>query len=185
MQAIKLHLGCGKKDFGDEWIHIDGADYPHIKKHDIVNLSFEDDSVDVIYACHVLEYFDWNEAENKILKEWRRVLKPNGIIRLAVPDFMAMAKLYINKGYGLDRFIGPLYGRMKMNQQDNNYIYHRCTYDFGTLCNILERVGFKNCHRYDCFNTEHAHIHDFSQAYLPHMDYENGTCISLNVEARK
>ncbi|WP_274607870.1 MULTISPECIES: class I SAM-dependent methyltransferase [Thiorhodovibrio] len=29
-----------------------------------------------------------------VLAEWRRVLKPGGILRLAVPDFAACAKLY-------------------------------------------------------------------------------------------
>lgn len=28
---MKLHLGCGKRDFGPEWISIDGGDYPHLK----------------------------------------------------------------------------------------------------------------------------------------------------------
>jgi len=27
---IKLHLGCGWRDFGSDWIHIDGGDYPHL-----------------------------------------------------------------------------------------------------------------------------------------------------------
>lgn len=184
-RPLKLHLGCGAKDFGEEWTHIEGGNYPHVSSHDIIHLPFEENSAEIIYACHVLEYFDWNEAEKIVLKEWYRVLMPGGIIRLAVPDFMAMVKLYMNNSYGLDRFIGPLYGKMKMNHEDNSYIYHKCTYDFGTLCNILEKVGFTDCHRYDPFHTEHAHIHDFSQAHLPHMDFKHGTCISLNVEATK
>ena len=33
--------------------------------------------------------------------------------------------------------------------------------------------------------TEHAQFDDHSQAYLPHMDKENGTLMSLNVECIK
>jgi hypothetical protein len=33
--------------------------------------------------------------------------------------------------------------------------------------------------------TEHAHVDDFSQAYIPHMDKENGILISLNIECDK
>jgi hypothetical protein len=32
---IKLHLGCGWRDFGSEWIHIDGGDYSHMNYKDI------------------------------------------------------------------------------------------------------------------------------------------------------
>jgi len=31
--TIKLHLGCGKKNFGKDWDHIDvNEEYDHIKK---------------------------------------------------------------------------------------------------------------------------------------------------------
>ena len=46
-------------------------------------------------------------------------------------------------------------------------------------------VGFKDIKRYDWRETEHAEFDDHSQAYLPHMDKENGTLISLNVECTK
>lgn len=33
----KIHIGCGKRDFGDDWFHVDGShEYSHIKHHDIV-----------------------------------------------------------------------------------------------------------------------------------------------------
>ena len=39
---MKLHLGCGKRDFGTDWIHIDQADYDHIIHKDVTNLRFAD-----------------------------------------------------------------------------------------------------------------------------------------------
>ena len=36
--------------------------------------------------------------------------------------------------------------------------------------------------KYNWKNTEHAQFDDHSQAYLPDMDKENGTLISLNIE---
>ena len=27
---IKLHLGCGWRSFGNDWIHIDDGDYDHL-----------------------------------------------------------------------------------------------------------------------------------------------------------
>lgn len=180
MNMIKLHLGCGKRDFGKDWIHIDKSNFPHITYSDIDNLNFEDLSVDIIYASHVLEYFDQYEVVN-VLKEWNRVLKKDGILRLAVPDFQAISKLY-KEGVSLKNFLGPLYGRMNMG---NDVIYHKTCYDFQSLKSVLEKNGFYDTKRYDWKLTEHSQFDDHSQAYIPHMDKENGTLISLNVESKK
>jgi predicted SAM-dependent methyltransferase len=178
---IKLNLGCGWRDFGPEWIHIDGGDYPHIHSKDIIDLPFEDNSIDLIYASHVFEYFDRNEG-NELLKKWYTKLKPNGILRLAVPNFEVMSKLYIEGKYPIEQFLGPLYGQMPMGEET---IYHKTTYDFKSLENLLKFIKFNNIRIYDWRNTEHASFDDHSQAYLPHMDKDNGVLISLNIEAIK
>ena len=177
---MKLHLGCGKRDFGSNWVHIDGADFPHISSNDITKLKFQDNSVELIYSSHTIEYFDRIEVLG-VLKEWNRVLKPGGIMRIAVPDFQAIVNLY-NNGYGIENFLGPLYGKMDMGDVK---IYHKTCYDFNSLKNILENSGFVNVKLYDWRNTEHCNIDDHSQAYIPKMDKENGVLISLNVEAKK
>lgn len=179
---MKLHLGCGKRDFGLEWVHVDLGNYPHVTSSDIVSLPFEDDICDVIYSSHVIQYFD-REAIVFILKEWLRVLKSGGIIRLAVPDFEAMIRLYHLETMPVETFLGPLYG--KMQPPGCEAIYHKTTYDFCSLKSLLEAVGFESVQRYDWRRTEHGHIDDHSQAYIPHMDKINGTLISLNVEGTK
>ena len=180
-KSIKLHLGCGKRDFGKDWISIDGGDFAHLHSHDIVNLPFDDNSIDLIYCCHVVEYFDRDDVV-KLLFEWNRVLKKDGILRLAVPDFETMARLYVEGKFPLQNFLGPLYGKMKMLDK---WIYHKTSYDFHDLKTVLEDSGFINIHLYDRWETDHAQFDDHSAAYLPHMDFENGTCISLNVEATR
>ena len=177
---IKLHLGCGKRDFGPDWVHIDGADFPHIVSNNITKLEFENESVDLIYTSHTLEYFDRDEVI-EVLKEWNRVLKPGGVLRVAVPDFESMVSLY-TKGYELERFLGPMYGKMDMGDIK---IYHKTCYDFKSLKKVLETNGFTDISLYDWRDTEHSHIDDHSQAYIPHMDKDNGTLISLNVECKK
>jgi predicted SAM-dependent methyltransferase len=62
--SIKLNIGCGKRNFGSNWIHIDGSNYDHISSHDIVNLPYDNNTIDIIYASHVFEYFDRDEAIN-------------------------------------------------------------------------------------------------------------------------
>jgi predicted SAM-dependent methyltransferase len=176
---MKLHLGCGNRDFGPEWVNIDkDAAHPHVVYNNVTKLLQPDDSCSLVYASHLLEYFDREEAID-VLKEWRRVLEPEGVLRLAVPDFEIMSRLY-SKGHSLNTFLGPMYGKM-----GSFPIYHKTVYDFMSLKSILYAIGFKNVVRYDWKDTEHAHFDDHSQAYIPHMDKEDGTLISLNVEAVK
>lgn len=175
---MKLHLGCGKRNW-EGWTNIDGATYPHIHSHDIVNIPFSDNSIDEIYASHVFEYFDREYGKN-VLLNWYRKLRPGGMIRLAVPDFQAMAKLYSCGRFGLDSFLGPLYGKMEM---DGKTIYHKTVYDFESISSLLSDVGFIKIKRYDSWKFLGA-ADDCSKAYLPKMDWD-GTLISLNVIATK
>ena len=161
MSKVKLHLGGGEKDFGEDWIHIDGGDFPHLHSHDVTQLPFKDESVDLIYASHLLEYFDREEAV-EVLSEWRRVLRyppggPGGVLRLAVPDFETMVILYLwKKEYKLESFLGPLYGKINMetvHMEDNRFkesktVYHKTTYDLDSLEELLKSVGMENIHKY-------------------------------------
>tara|TARA_B100002019_G_scaffold278694_1_gene279803 strand:+ start:2717 stop:3259 length:543 start_codon:yes stop_codon:yes gene_type:complete len=180
---MKINLGCGWRDFGSDWTHIDGGNYEHLDSHDIYLNDYQQDSVDLIYASHIIEYFDREEIK-VLLSNWKDVLKPSGILRLAVPNFEKIVSLYI-KGYNdykLDNALGPLYGKMPMG---NKTIYHKTTYDFQSLKKVLEDSDFKNIKYWNWEATEHSEFDDHSQAYYPHMDKENGTLMSLNVECKK
>jgi predicted SAM-dependent methyltransferase len=176
---MKLHLGCGKR-YIPGFIHIDAVDYPHVDHvATIDNLSFiQDGTVDLIYNCHVLEHFKRRDVD-RVLAEWFRVLKPRGVLRVSVPDFAALCEIY-QRYQKLDLVVGALFGR-----QDYLYNIHYNVFDFPALSEQLERAGFTDVHRYDWRETEHASIDDYSQAYIPHMDKENGMLISLNVECAK
>lgn len=179
---IKINMGSGKRNFGSDWIHIDGGDYDHLQYRSITDLGhFENNSVDLIYASHVIEYFDREEVV-ELLTEWKRILKVGGTLRIAVPNFEALAALYLDGSLKLNGCLGPLYGKMEM---DDKIIYHKTTYDFESIEAILLSCGFKNCCIYDWKLTDHSNFDDHSQAYIPHMDKENGILISLNVECEK
>lgn len=176
---MKIHLGCGKR-YIPGFVHIDVVDYPHVDHvASIDSLPFiQDNSVDLIYNCHVLEHFKRRDVR-RVLQEWKRVLRPGGILRTSVPDFEKICQVY-QKYRRIDLVIGPLFGR-----QDYLYNIHYNVFDFESLKTDLEYVGFVNVRRYDWRETEHANVDDYSQAYIPHMDKEEGILISLNVECNK
>lgn len=83
---LRLHLGCGP-DYIDGMLNIDG----NIRRRcdlwlDLRNgLPFPADSTLLVYCSHTLEHLLPNEAI-KLLKEVHRVLRPDGIARIAVPS---------------------------------------------------------------------------------------------------
>ena len=185
--TVQLHLGCWNR-FLPNFIHIDVADFPHIDyKQDIKHLpQFNDNTVSLIYCSHALEYFDRGEALYA-LREWYRVLTDGGTLRLAVPDFEAIVKVYQKYGSLEHRgILGPLYGRMEVKVGDKTKIfYHKTVYDFKALKKLLELVGFKHVRRYNWKTTIHKDYDDFSRSYIPHLNFGHGILISLNVEATK
>jgi len=178
----KLHVGCGKR-FIPGFVHIDQVAYPHVDHvQDIRRLAnFTDNSASLIYACQVIEYFDREEVVG-VLADWRRVLAPGGILRLSVPNFAVISKLY-QAGLKLDWFLGTLYGRIPDGA--NGFAYHRTTYDEQSLRELLGKLGFAEVQYWDWRETEHAAVDDFSQAYFPHMEKERGMLFNLNMQGNK
>lgn len=176
---IKIHLGCGEKIL-DGFINIDIVKKkPQVIIDDVSTLKkVEQDSVDLIYACHVLEHFSRTEILN-ILETWNSKMKKGGIIRISVPDFDSIV-MYYEKNKNLDSLMGLLYGG-----QRSEYDYHKVVFNFDTLSQLLKKAGFSSVKRYEWRDTDHSHIDDYSQAYLPHLEKDTGLLMSLNIEAVK
>lgn len=100
-------------------------------------------------------------------------------MRIAVPDFESVVEEYLSSK-NLDIVMGLLYGG-----QDYEFNYHRQTYDFKRLSDLLNNAGFSDVQRYDWREFLPKDYDDYSRSYLPHMDFENGRLMSLNVTARK
>lgn len=142
--AIYLHLGCGQINH-PKFINIDMLPAPHIHYvRSVDNLSiFKDCSIDFIYASHCLEHFPFS-AVPIILKEWYRVLKPKGILRLSVPDFELLLKIYNETGHNTKNIIQPL-----MGGQGSKYNFHYSVFNFKSLEAELYAVGFAEVRRWD------------------------------------
>lgn len=181
---MKLHLGCGKR-YMPGYEHVDLNDFDHIDyKHSVAILpKYKDNSIELIYFSHGIEYFDCEEIKN-VLAEYKRILKPGGILRLAVPNFWQLMELYLETA-DIRNITGPIYGRWPL--KNGSFFYHKIGYDMASLHRVLENAGFKDIRPWDwrkVFVGELEGYDDFSKAYYPHMDF-NGRLMSLNVECKK
>lgn len=147
MKSVKIYYGCGDtKQPG--YINVDIRWTPAI---DILgNLewcrrNFANECEEV-YLSHVLEHYGnpgkaMRSTPDTVLGALRTVkemLKTGGKIRIAVPDFEALTKLYfIDKNPLYPRVLGRIFG-----EQDYPQNCHKCCFDSMFLKQCLEHVGF-------------------------------------------
>jgi predicted SAM-dependent methyltransferase len=97
-----INIGCGNR-FHPEWKNLDLHTHaPGVISCDLTKgIPFEDASACVVYAAAVLEHIRRVDVP-KFLSECKRVLRPDGIVRLAVPDLEQQARVYLNTIARLD-----------------------------------------------------------------------------------
>lgn len=157
---VKLNIGCFTTMFHHGWINIDIQDVSHFAQlqgytfqHlDVRNgLPYPTGGVDLIFLCHFLEHLTYTEART-FLKECRRVLKPEGAMRILVPDAQLLVKKYIYHPHpmdvgSLDEFdeisdgataaptvVGKLWELL--------FAGHQAAYDQETLTHYLQEASF-------------------------------------------
>lgn len=91
----RLNWGCGPV-VAPGWINADIRAYPGV---DIVRdirlgLPLDDDSIDYIVSIHALPEIPFADLR-AVLSELRRVLKPNGVLRLGLPDLDKAIHAYL------------------------------------------------------------------------------------------
>ncbi|CAN1213014.1 Methyltransferase domain-containing protein [Tumidithrix helvetica PCC 7403] len=148
---MKLHIG-GTTPHPD-WKILDIEARPEVDYiGDANDLSqFEDESIEAIYASHVLEHFYYRLYDELIftLAEWYRVLKPEGKLMISVPDLFTLCSLYLTPHLTVDdRFIlmTAIFGG-----QLNPYDVHKVGFDEEILAIYLRDVGFESYQRVEEF----------------------------------
>jgi SAM-dependent methyltransferase len=193
---LKVHIGCGGHELPG-WINVDNHPAPLA-----INLNWglplPDRSARYVFLSHLLEHLFYPVQSGQLLAEIRRVLAPGGIVRIVVPDIEQCMKAYVEQNdeffaarrrhwtwlppdaTNLESFLayagaGPTPGYL--------FEHHKFGYDFDTLRQCLERVGFVNVRRCEYQRSPHAPLrvdHASSNALAKHGEQH----YSLFVEAQ-
>ncbi len=131
MESLKLDIGCATK-CRTGFTPVDRCNGDEAFPLSIKKQPIPDNSVDEIVASHVLEHFSQHETAF-VIKEWVRVLKPGGRIRIAVPDFN-----YAIKHPEHPHFEGWILG----GQTDEND-YHKALFNRTKLEGLMLSAGLE------------------------------------------
>jgi len=144
----KLNLGSGNNHI-EGYISVDKYDKEAEVRADIVDLPYEDESVDEIVCYQVIEHMPYNQS-TQVFEEMYRVLKPGATAIVETVDFDIVAQGVLEEGL-TDKWIRNIYGEYYRPQDRNRYedwemhegSVHRNPWNKSRLREIAEEMGFK------------------------------------------
>lgn len=97
MHELYVNIGCGNRPLTG-FVNIDLEPGADINRDVREGLPFEEDCVSAIYSEHFFEHL--SKAEGlAFLRECRRVLKPGGTVRIAMPDLDDVVQRYTSEDW--------------------------------------------------------------------------------------
>ncbi len=172
-EPLRLHVGGKERLPGWKILNVQpgsGVDYVG----DCSDLSqFESGSVDEIYASHVLEHLGYQDKLPRTLAEFQRVLNKDGTVRISVPDFDVLCRLFIDPRHSESERFHVM--RMAFGGQVDAHDFHYVGLTFEILSGFLARAGFSRVEKVGDFGL-------FDDASTIRF---SGVPISLNVIAHK
>jgi predicted SAM-dependent methyltransferase len=141
---LKLNIGCGSV-YLEGWINIDIESETADLHHDMrTPLPYHDNSVDFIYNEHFIEHLTAEEGV-RVMKEFHRVLKPEGVLRIATPDLRYVLFRYFffwRSQDWIQKWHRELKTRAEMINKSFYSWEHRYLYDSEELRRRLGEAGF-------------------------------------------
>ncbi len=103
---------------------------------DIRNLDYDDESIEFIIARNILQVFSHREYQ-KVLLEWKRVLKKGGKLILSVPDIHSILVSYSNGILDYDETQNAIFGN-----QHNEFDYFYNGFDEKSIVDVIHNAGY-------------------------------------------
>lgn len=176
--SVNIHLGCGRVDH-PAFVNVDVAPFAHIHHvHAVERLPmFPNEAASLIYVCHCLEHVSFLDIP-AVLEEWKRVLKPGGILRISVPDFDCILAIY-------EAFHHDIAAIEKTLMGGQNYPanFHKAVFNRAYLTRLLEAAGFTNVRAWTPGSDSLTTFNDWSGRSV--KVEERAFPISLNLEAER
>ncbi len=194
---VLVNIGCGTTA-PDGWYNIDNSPtitlsripvvrrilhtpaWPrNVHRHNVLKgLPFADAGVDFIYSSHTFEHFTYAQSLT-LTKECFRVLKPQGILRIVVPDLERLVRDYLSDSAPLasHRFIERLLLGHTWQDLLHPGAHHNQMFDGRSLIAMLRVAGFEN-----------AQLSQFGESSIPgllQVESKERQSESLYVEGKK
>jgi len=147
----RLNWGCGEHP-EPGWINSDIKDGPGIDLSCDIRegLPLEADTIDYAVSIHALPEIPYTDIVGA-LRELRRVLKPGGVLRLALPDLDKGIKAYLSEDE--DYFLIPDEDAREIGSkfivQMIWYGYSRTLFTYDFTAELLRKAGFTHVTRSD------------------------------------
>jgi ubiquinone/menaquinone biosynthesis C-methylase UbiE len=136
VRPVKLDIGGAASPYApDEYTTVDIDETAEVVA-DCRALPFEDNSVDAIWASHILEHLPVTEIP-VALAEWFRVLKPHARAIIRVPNFDYVAKYWLT---GSERGWAEA---MVFGLQTSEGEFHKSAHTAGSIKADVEAAGFE------------------------------------------
>lgn len=143
---VRLHVGCGQEALTG-WVNIDNKALPGVDRVLDVTEGLPFEGVSAIYAEHFLEHLS---LENGLafLRECRRALKEDGILRLSTPNLDWVYLTHYRCGSWADED-QPLSDCLQLNRAFHGW-GHQFLYNRQMLGAALRAAGFDTV-RFQCY----------------------------------
>jgi len=140
--VVRLHIGCGQQSLPG-WINIDNQGLPGVDQVLDVRRGLPFSGVATIYAEHFLEHLALDDGL-AFLAECRRVLLPDGVLRLSTPNLdWVMLTHYRGPGASPDDAREDCF---RINRAFHGW-GHQFLYNATTLESVLAAAGFARADR--------------------------------------
>ena len=158
---FKLNLGCGDERLPG-YLNVDLYDKTADAQFDVADIPYEEGTVDVIRAYHIIEHFTFNTAF-EVLRKWHAALKPGGLLMLETPDMLNSCKAFV-AGDEQERI--KLYGHFFAWPDLSTGQIHYFLYTENQLRWTLEQCGFTDIRRNHPDSTYATANHGQPEIYL-------------------